>query len=200
MGELHPLPVPEGRWDTVSADFIVELPEAHNFDAVMVVVDSAGKCAHFIPTHTTITALGTVRNFLNNVWKLHGLPLNVLSDCGPQFVAEFMKELYKLLGIKMSASTAYHPQYDRQTERVNQELEQYIRLFVGERQDDWDELLPLGEFQYNNHVHSSTQHTPFLLDTGRIPRMGFEPNVAASRVETVNEFVDRMKGTVEDSV
>ena len=80
MGELHPLPVPEGRWDTVSVDFIVELPEAHGFDAVMVVVDSAGKRAHFIPAHTTVTALGTACNFLNNVWKLHGLPLNVLSD------------------------------------------------------------------------------------------------------------------------
>jgi hypothetical protein len=126
MGELHPLPVLERRWDTVSVNFIVELPEAHGFDTVMVVVDSAGKCAHFIPTHTTITALGTAWSFLNNVWKLHGLPINVLSDCGPQFIAEFMKELYKLLGIKMSTSTVYHLQSDGQTECVNQELEQYI--------------------------------------------------------------------------
>src|SRR5882724_2271103 len=62
----------------------------------------------------------------------------------------------------------------RQTEHVNQELEQYLRVFVNERQDDWDELLPMAEFQYNNHIHSSTQQTPFLLDTGRHPRMGFE--------------------------
>ena len=80
MGELHPLPVPEGRWDTVSIDFIVELPEAHSFDMVIVVVDSAGKHAHFILAHSTITTLRTACNFLNNVWKLHGLPLNVLSD------------------------------------------------------------------------------------------------------------------------
>jgi hypothetical protein len=123
---------------TVSVNLIVELPKAHGSDTVMVVVDSVGKHAHFIPTHTTITALGTAQNFLNNVWKLHRLPLNVLSDRGPQFVAEFMKELYKLLGIKMSASTAYHLQSDGQTEHVNQELEQYIWLFVGERQDDWN--------------------------------------------------------------
>lgn len=199
MGELHPLPVPEGRWDTISVDFIVELPEAHSFDAVMVVVDFAGKHAHFILTHTTITAFRTACNFLNNVWKLHSLPLNVLSDQGPQFVAEFMRELYCLLGIKLSASTAYHLQSNGQTKQVNQELEQYIRLFVSERQDDWDELLPLGEFQYNNHVHASTQHTLFLLDTGRIPQMGFEPNATASRTESVNEFVGRMKSTMDEA-
>jgi transposase InsO family protein len=62
----------------------------------------------------------------------------MLCDRGLQFVAEFMHELYRLLGITLSASTAYHPQMDGQTERVNQELEQYIRIFVSERQNDWD--------------------------------------------------------------
>jgi hypothetical protein len=70
------------------------------------------------------------------------------------------------LGITLSATTAYHPQADGQTERVNQELEQYLWVFVNECQDDWDELLPLAEFQYNNHIHSSTQQTPFFLDSG----------------------------------
>ena len=65
-------------------------------------------------------------------------------------------------------------------EWVNQELEQYLRLFVNERQDDWDELLPLAEFQYNNHVPSTTQQTPFMLDSGRHPQMGFEPHQAES--------------------
>ena len=70
---------------------------------------------------------------------------------------------------------AYYPQGDGHTKCVNQELEQYLCLFVNEQQDDWDDLLPLAEFQYNNHVHSATQQTPFMLDTGRHPRMGFEP-------------------------
>ena len=99
----------------------------------------------------------------------------------------------------MSALTAYHPQSDGQTEWVNQELEQYIRLFISERQDDWDELLPLGEFQYNNHVHASMQHTPFLLDTGRMLQMGFELNVVASHVESVNDFVSRMKSMMDEA-
>ena len=80
-----------------------------------------------------------------------------------------MKELYWLLGIELASSTAYHPQTDGQTEQVNQELEQFIWLFMNECQDNWNSLIPLAEFAYNNHVHSSTQQTPFFLDTGRHP-------------------------------
>ncbi|GLB35256.1 putative retrotransposable element tf2 155 kda protein type 1-like [Lyophyllum shimeji] len=136
MGKLHPLPIPEGRWSVVSVDFIIELPEAHGYDAVMVVVDSVGKCAHFILMHTTCTALGAVNLYCKYVWKLHGLSDAFISDRGPQFVAEFTRELYRLLGIKLSTSTAYHPQSDGQTERVNQELAQYLRVFCNEWQDN----------------------------------------------------------------
>jgi hypothetical protein len=122
----------------------------------------------------------------------------MISDRGGQFVAQFTRELYRLLGIKLAASTAYHPQTDGQTERLNQELEQYIRLFVNERQSDWDDLIPMMEFQYNNHVHSSTQNTPFMLDTGRHPRMGFEPHSRAT-METVNEFAGRMRESLEEA-
>jgi len=156
-------------------DFVVELPLSSGYDAVMTVVDSVSKRAHFIPTHTTVTAEGVARLFLHQVWKLHGLPTCVVSDRGLQFVVRFTKELYHLLGIKLASSMAWHSQTDGQTECVNQELDQYLRLFVNERQDDWYDLLPLAEFQHNNHVHSTTQHPPFLLDTGRLPRMGFEP-------------------------
>jgi hypothetical protein len=198
LGELHPLPIPEERWKVVSVDFVVELPESNGYDAVMCVVESTTKRAHFISTHTTVSALGAARLYLHNVWKLHGLPSVVVSDRGGQFVAQFTRELYQLLGIKVAASTAYHPQTDGQTERLNQELEQYIRLFINERQSDWDDLIPMMEFQYNNHVHSSTQNTPFMLDTGRHPRMGFEPH---SRVvmETANEFAERMRGSLEEA-
>ena len=86
--ELSPLPTPESRWDTISVDFIVELPESHGYDTIMNVIDSMSKVSHFIPTHTTITALGAARLFLTHVWKLHGLLKQVVSDQGLQFVAE----------------------------------------------------------------------------------------------------------------
>jgi len=116
----------------------------------MVVIDSVTKCAHFVSTVTTISAARAAHLFLNHVWKHHSLPWKVVSDRGPQFVAEFTWELYQLLGIKLAATTAYHPQGDGQTERVNQELEQYLRLFTNQRQDDWVGLLPFAEFQHNN--------------------------------------------------
>jgi len=78
-------------------------------------------------------------------------------------------------------------------ERVNQELDQYLRLFVNEQQDDWHDLLPMAEFQHNNHVHSTTQQPLFLLNTGRLPRMGFKPQQNPSSLETVNEFTERMR-------
>jgi hypothetical protein len=108
VGELELLPIVEERWHTISVDFIVELPKSGVYDTITIVVDSAGKRAHFIETMMTITAAGTANLYLHNVWKLHGLPHKVISDHGPQFVAAFMKELYCLLGIQAATSTAYH--------------------------------------------------------------------------------------------
>jgi len=105
VGELQPLSVPDARWDTLSVDFVVELPESSGHDAVMTIVDSVSKRVHFVPTHTMVTAEGAARLFLHHVWKLHGLPKRVVSDRGPQFVASFTKELYRLLGIRLSSFT-----------------------------------------------------------------------------------------------
>lgn len=80
VGELHPLPIPETPWDTISVDFIVELPQSEGYDAVMVVVDSLTKRAHFLPTFTTLSASGTAQLFTRHVWKHHGLPWKVISD------------------------------------------------------------------------------------------------------------------------
>jgi len=125
-GQLHPLPIPSAPWDTISMDFIVELPQSAEHDSIMVVFDSVTKHTHFISTVTTISAAGAAHPFLNHMWKHHSPPRKVVSNRGPQFVAEFTWDLYRLLRIKLAATTAYHPQGDGQTERVNQELEQYL--------------------------------------------------------------------------
>jgi len=106
VGKLHPLRIPDSWWDTLSIDFVVELPSSSRHDAVMTVVDSVSKRVHFILTHTMVTVEGAARLFLHQVWKLHGLPKYVISDRRPQFVARFTKELYCLLGIKLASSTA----------------------------------------------------------------------------------------------
>jgi transposase InsO family protein len=141
----------------------------------MCVINSFTKRAHFILTHTTLNAKTTALLFLKEVWKHHVMPQVVVSARGPQFIAGFTRELYKLLGIKLAMSTAYHPQTDSQMERINQVLEGYLCTFTSQQQDDWDGLLPMGEFFYNNTKHSSTQQTPFMVNTGRNPHMGFEP-------------------------
>jgi len=146
VDKLHPFWIPDSRWDVLSVDFVVELLLSSGHNAVMTVVDSVLKRAHFILTHTTVAAEGAARLFLHQVWKLHGLPKCVISDRGPQFIAHFTRELYHLLGIKLASSTAWHPQTDRQMEHVNQELDQYLWLFVNEWQDDWYDLLPMAEF------------------------------------------------------
>ena len=133
----------------------------------MVIVDRLSKLVYALPTNDTVTSEGIARLFRDQVWKHHGLPLQVISDRGPQFVSNFMRELNRLLDIHTSPSTAYHPQSDGQTERVNQEIEQYLRVFVNHRQDDWAEWLPLAEFCHNNRVQASTRQSRFMLNTGR---------------------------------
>jgi hypothetical protein len=95
-------------WDTISVDFIVELPESHGYDTIMNVIDCVTKRMHFIPTHTTITAEGAACLYLREVWKHHGTLRVVLSDRGSQLAARFMCELYKLLEIELAMSMAYH--------------------------------------------------------------------------------------------
>ncbi|KAL5525001.1 hypothetical protein ACEPAF_8870 [Sanghuangporus sanghuang] len=109
------------------------------------------------------------RIYRDHVFRLHGLPRKIIHDRGVQFDAKMMKELYKLLHIEGNPSTAYHPQTDGQTERVNQELEQYLRLYVNHRQSDWVDWLALAEFAYNNREHSATKLSPFFVNTGMHP-------------------------------
>ena len=114
----------------ISADFITKLPLAQGYDSILVVVDRLTKMVHFIPTIEKMSAEGLARLFRDNVWKLHSLPESIISDRGPQFTAGLIWELNKILGIKSKLSTVFYPQTDGQRERVNQELEQYLRMFI----------------------------------------------------------------------
>src|SRR5882724_10609035 len=114
--------IPDRRWQTISVDLITELLRSHGYDAIMVVINRLSKCAHTVLTTSDVTASGVARLFRDHVWKLHGLPEEVISDRGTQFMSNFMRGLSQLLKIRITASTAYHPQTDGQTERVNQEV------------------------------------------------------------------------------
>ena len=152
FGLLQPLQVSCAAWTSISTDFITQLPESQGRTQIMVVVDRFTKMAHFIGLEQNATAKDIANVFLREVWKLHGLPTEIISDMDAKFSGEFWESLCKSLNIKRRMSTAYHPQTDGQTERTNQVLEGYLRNFVNYDQNDWYQLLPLAEHAYNNSV------------------------------------------------
>ena len=129
-GKHLPNQVPNHKWQVISVDLIVELPTSHGYHVLLVVVDHLSKWVYVIPTTSDINSVGVAWLFWDYIWRQHGLPEEVISDCRTQFVSQFICQLNKLAGIKTIASTAYHPQTDGQTEYINQEIEQYLRLFV----------------------------------------------------------------------
>jgi len=193
-----PNSIPEKPWIHISADFITKLPLAQGYDSILVVVDRLTKIVHFIPTTEKTSAEGLTRLFRDSVWKLHGLPESIISDRGPQFAAGLMRELNEMLGIKSKLSTVFHPQTDGQTERINQELEQYLRMFIDHRQEQWPEWLGIAEFAYNNKAHSSTRMSPFKANYRQDPRMGFEERKKGKYVEA-EKFVEKMKEIQEEA-
>jgi len=154
--------------------------------------------AHFIATTEKTSAEGLVKLFWDHVWKLHGLPESIISDRGVQFAVGMMKELNNLLGIQTKLSMAYYPQTDGQTERINQELEQYLRVFIDHRQEQWPDWLGTAEFTYNNKIHAATKTLPFKANYSQDPRMGFEGR-RKGKYKAVGKFIEKMKKIQEEA-
>ncbi|MBW0466052.1 hypothetical protein O181_005767 [Austropuccinia psidii MF-1] len=150
-------------------DFMTQFPLSNNFDSIPVVVDSFSKMAILIPTYGKITSLELAQIFISHVFSKHGPPVSIVSDGGSLFVSSFWTNLGQQLKISRDFSTAFHPETDRQTERVNQILEQYLWMFVSYHQDDWHTWLPLSEFSYNTAEHLSTKQSPFFTIYGMNP-------------------------------
>ena len=127
--------------------------------------------AHFAPCKNESTARDLATLYYHTVWKLRGVPLRMTTDRGSEFVNKFSVALCQLVGTVHSRSTAYHPQSDGQTERMNRVLEDMLGHYVNPKQDNWDELLPAAEFAVNNAFQESIQDTPFYLNNGRHPRL-----------------------------
>jgi len=198
VGKLIPNTIPEKPWSHISADFITRLPLAQGYDAILVVCNRFSKMAHFIATMEKTLAEGLTKLFQDHVWKLHGLPESIISDRGVQFVAGMMKELNNLLEIQTKLSMAYHPQTDGQTERINQELEQYLRVFIDHKQEQWPDWLGTAEFVYNNKIYIATKILPFKVNYGQDPRMGFKGR-RKRKYEAAGKFVERIKKIQEEA-
>jgi hypothetical protein len=155
---------------------------------------------HLIPTYTTVSAQGVAHLFKDNVWKLHGFPRDFVTDQDSKFTSIFWEELQKLRGIKGHKSTAYHPQSDGQTERVNRVLEDMLRHYVSPQQDDWDVHLAFAEYAINNSYQESIRNTPFWLNDGRNPHtpLSWWLNIP-SRVPAVEDFVKQLKDNLQSA-
>jgi len=187
-----PNAIPEKLWSHIPADFITKLPLAQGYDAILVVCDHFSKMAHFIATTEKTSAEELAKLFQDHVWELHGLPESIVLDRGVQFAAGMMKELNNLLGIQTKLLTAYYPQTDEQTKRINQKLEQYLRVFIDHRQGQWPDWLGMVEFVYNNKIYAATKISPFKVNYGQNLRMGFERR-RKGKYEAAGKFVKRMK-------
>jgi transposase InsO family protein len=169
-GLLNPLELPYAPWQSIAMDFITDLPLSEGCDQLWVVIDRFTKMAHFVPLpRSGKTASDLARIFAREIWRHHGLPSDIVSDRDSRFTSEVWKEFLRLSGIRPRMSTAFHPQTDGQTERLNQTIEAYLRSFVNHEQDDWVSLLPMAEFAYNNSVTTATGLSPFYANFGFHP-------------------------------
>ncbi|GJP51223.1 hypothetical protein CLOM_g10392 [Closterium sp. NIES-68] len=189
---LQPLPVPEQPWQVVSLDFITGLPPTTSgHDAILVVIDKFSKMGHFIPTHTTARTEETAQLFVRYIVSQHGIPTTLISDRDPKFTSKFWKELMSLLGTKLAMSSAYHPQTDGQTERLNQIVEQLLRAACKDEISKWDLHLPVLEFAYNNVTHAATGQTSFFLCYRRHP-LTPQKSTASVTVQPAHDFITTM--------
>ncbi|KAJ1043540.1 hypothetical protein NDA10_005459 [Ustilago hordei] len=174
-GLLQPLATPDRPWGSISLDFIEGLPtskkyDSKTYDSILVIVDRLTKFAILAPTHKTVTAKQTAVLLYGHMVRLFGYPDHMVSDRGRQFISGAWKAFAEQMGVKHSLSTAYHPQTDGQTERVNQVIEQYLRMYCNYEQNDWANLLDTAAFVYNNTVHNSIGVSPFFACYGWNPK------------------------------
>jgi len=183
-------------------DLIEGLPESNEQDSILVIVERLTKMALFIPTTRRLTAPELARLYVLHVFSKHGVPSDVISDRGSEFVSSFWMSLSKVLDMDLRPSTAYHPQTDGQTERTNQTLETYLRTYINYQQDDWVDYLPIAEFAYNNSIHSATTLSPFFANYGYHPRltMSLDKDVPSAEAHDFSKSISELHDFVRQEL
>jgi len=168
-GLLQPLEVPSSVWSDVAMDFIEALPKVNGKSVILTVIDRFSKAAHFIALAHPYTTVSVARVFFSEVVRLHGIPTSIVSDRDPVFTSSFWRELFRLSGVKLQFTSAFHPQSDGQSEAANKIVSMYLRCLTGDRPRNWLEWLPWAEFCYNSSYQQSLKTSPFHVVYGRHP-------------------------------
>jgi hypothetical protein len=191
-GLLNPLSIPSYPWESIGIDFVGPLPESSNrdgsFDSITVVICLLTAMVHLVPSRTNYNARQLAELMFEEVYKLHGLPKNIISDRDVLFTSVFWDKLHKLLGTKLRMSSAYHPQTDGSTERANRTVTQMLRQCINEKQNDWVSKLPAIEFAINSARSESTGFAPFFLNAGRMPRTMIWNAATPSEFPSIRNF------------
>lgn len=205
-GLLNPLKVPDMAWTHISMDFVEGLPKSKGKDVILVVVDRLTKYAHFIALSHPYTVEEVVQVFMDNIHKLHGMPIAIVTDRDRVFTSTFFQEVFKSQKVQLRFSTAYHPQTDGQTERVNQCLESYLRCMTFQEPQNWCSWIALAEWWYNTTYHTAIQMTPFKVLYGYSPPQISEFSVpcdvsqeARVTLEEKEAIVQKLKASMEDA-
>src|SRR5467141_3035294 len=201
-GLLKQLPIPEKPWNSISMDFIEKLPSSSSYTSILVIVDCLSKQSLFILTHDTIMSPQLAQLFVLHVFSKNGVPSHITSDHGTKFVSHFFRSLGTALDMKLHFTSGYHPEGDGQTERTNQTLEQYLRVYCNYQQDNWSELLPLAEFAYNNTPSATTGITPFFANKGYHPNLTVDPecDLASTRTRDFVTDLDKLHQELQQHI
>ena len=156
-------------------DFIEKLPMSDSSNTILVIIDRLTKQLIFILTINTIMSPMLAKLFILHVFSKHGIPLHVTSNHGTEFVSTFFCSLVKFLDMKLHFTSGYHPEGNGQTERTNQTLKQYLRVYCNYQQNHWSDLLPIAEFAYNNAPKTMTGLSPFYINKGYHPNLSIHP-------------------------
>jgi hypothetical protein len=179
--------VPSIVWADVAMDFVEGFPRINGKSVILTVVDRFSKYGHFIPLGHPYTATTVAKAFFDTVVRLHGIPCSIVSDRDPVFTSQFWRELFRLAGVKLHMSSAFHPQSDGQSEAANKVITMLLRCLSGDRPREWLRWLPWTEFCYNSGFQSSLKTSPFRVVYGRDPPSVRSYTLGEARLPAVHQ-------------